>query len=121
MNKTTFKHHKYTWTFPFMMEYHNWELVGPEGGINLHFSIDPENKYFPSGGLEFHHRSGVTAPDNINCPLLGGPCWHDGTSSYAMDHLYPLIKDYLKRGEHKIIFSRLEKEYQEHFNRTEDE
>lgn len=108
-----YKHHKYTWTNRFNTVRHNWELVGPNGALNLHVSItDP---YDPSCGLEFHHLSGEGAPDHINCPYTGGRCWHDGTSLYASETVWPVVKSYLQHNNHELIFHYLEEIADKHF------
>lgn len=111
-----FKHHKYTYQKPFRWESHRWELVGPNGAIHFHASFDSEKgSVDASCGLEYHHKSGEGAPDHINCPLIGGNCWHNGISSYASDYLWPIFRGYMMSGEHEPIFRELEYEYQKHF------
>lgn len=109
-----FRHHKYTYCKPFGSPKHAWELVGPEGGI--HFHVGFYSGMEPSCGLEFHHaaRSGYRsgeAPDHIKCPLIGEPCWHDGTYLYASETIWPMVEPMLRRGDHDGIFSVLEHEY----------
>lgn len=113
-----YRHHKYEWTKPFGSERHNWSLIGPKGALHFHASSTPN--YGTSCGLEYHHTDGETyrpdaAPDHIDCPLTGGRCWHDGTSLYANEHLWPLIEGYLRHGEHEAIFRILESEADQHF------
>lgn len=115
-----FKHHKYTWANPYGNIRHNWSLVGPKGGINFHANVDPDNKYESSCGLEIHYRTPPDhmkndAPGDVACWLIGGACWHDGTSLYAIEHLWPMIEGYLRGGEHERIFRILEREYCERF------
>jgi hypothetical protein len=124
MARGTFMHHKYTWTHPFTGTRHIWELVGPQGAIHFHVSIQDDKSYEPSAGLEFHHVDGHPdykgeAPHHLNCPLTGGRCWHDGTSLYASEHLWPLVEGYLRCGEHRQIFDILEQEYVQHFKEQE--
>jgi hypothetical protein len=115
-----FKHHKYTYTNRFGYPQHRWELVGPEGGI--HFHVTMVKDFEPSCGLEFHHsaisgyRKGE-APDHKDCPLIGGNCWHTGTSLYASEIVWPLLKNYLFGGDHDSAFRLLEQEYDQHFER----
>lgn len=116
-----FTGHKYQWARPYTSTRHHWELRGPRGGIHLHVSIPDEPRYGgPSCGLEFHHSfdptGGEEAPHHINCPVTGGHCWHDGTSLYASESIWPLVKEYLKDGDHGMIFSILEREYDSHFS-----
>src|SRR3546814_5446238 len=47
---------------------------------------------------------------DINCWLIGGRCWHDGTSLYATDTLWPMIEAMLRTGDHETIFRVLEQE-----------
>lgn len=120
-----FNHHKYTWQQPFTSVRHNWSLVGPKGAVNFHVSIMDDEKYPPTAGLEFHHLDDHPyaqgkAPHHLDCPLTGGRCWHDGTSLYATEHLWPLIEGYLRCGEHKQIFDILEREYCQHFEGAEE-
>jgi len=123
-----YRHHKYTWTKPFGSVRHQWELVGPEGA--LHFHVTLSDSFGPSCGLEYHHtdtyrqRTGYRrgeAPDHIDCPMTGGRCWHDGTSLYANEHVWPLVEHYLRSGEHEAIFRILEGEADERFGARRDE
>jgi hypothetical protein len=114
-----FNHHKYTYSRPFSSASHVWELVGPNGAIHFHVSIMPDStKYSPTAGLEFHHTSGdgKTAPSQLNCNLTGGACWHDGTSLYATESLWPQVQQYLRTGDHESVFRLLEWEYEKHFD-----
>lgn len=106
-----YRHHKYIWSKPFGSERHHWELVGANGALHFHATIT--DGYGTSCGLEVHHLEGDGAPHHINCPLTGGRCWHDGTSLYAEEKLWPLIREYLKDGSHEIIFRILESEADE--------
>lgn len=119
MNTTRFGHHKYTWTKPFGSVRHCWELVGPEGGVHFHVSLI--DKYPPSCGLEFHHtkRNEDRAPGTTQCWLTGGPCWHDGTSLYASETLWPMVEPMLRSCDHELIFKVLEREYADRFGKSE--
>lgn len=110
-----FNHKKYTYHKPFNHERHKWELVGPKGGVHFHATVNPEDEYDTSCGLEFHHCEPPEymkdqAPGHINCWLTGGRCWHDGTSLYAKE-LWERYKLYLRDHEHEYIFNSLESEY----------
>lgn len=113
-----YRHHKYTWSKPHMSVNHDWSLVGPIGAVNFHVSMTPG--YSASAGLEFHHTEAASyrceeAPDHTSCPLTGGRCWHDGTSLYAMETLWPVIETLLRSGNHEAIFEVLEVEADRHF------
>jgi len=47
--------------------------------------------------------------------VLFRSCWHDGTSLYATEHLWPIIEAYLRSGEHERIFLFLEHEADDRF------
>lgn len=118
-----FRHHKYTYCKPFGSAKHMWEIVGPEGGVHFHVGFYGDND--PSCGLEFHHaaRAGYRqdeAPDHIKCPLIGEPCWHDGTSLYASESIWPMVEPMLRSGSHDDVFRVLEHEYDRHFSRIKD-
>ena len=115
-----YAHHKYTFDPAFGSDRHNWQLVGEKGGLNFHVSILENKQYGPSAGLEFHSFAGKGSPSHTPCWLLGGPCWHDGTSSYAMDTLWPVIEPMLAAGEHRTIFRVLESEADRYFERTDE-
>jgi hypothetical protein len=115
-----FGHHKYIWTKPFDSVRHHWEFVGPHGGIHFHVSVSKE--YGDSCGLEFHHSEPVgyfknTAFHHKDCAVIGGNCWHDGTSLYASETLWPWISSCLKAGDHEEIFRILEQEFIRHFSK----
>jgi hypothetical protein len=117
-----FNAHKYTWSKPFTSVRHSWELRSQKGGIHFHATIT--DGYGASCGLEFHSAEpiGDDAPHHIDCPITGGRCWHDGTSLYANEHLWPMIEGYLRGGEHEFIFRMLEREHDRHFypHKTEE-
>jgi hypothetical protein len=127
---SNFRHHKYTWSRPFESVSHRWELVGPMGALHLHVSLYKETE--PSScGLEYHHTLRAMqvprfsylakdAPGHLNCPLTGGQCWHDGTSMYARETVWPRAEIYLRNGDHDGIFRMLEREYELHFERVDD-
>ncbi len=110
-----FKHHKYTWSKPWGSVHHRWEFVGPNGAV--HFSVSLTEGYGSTAGLEFHALSGDGAPDHLNCALTGGRCWHDGTSLYAQETVWPATEAMLRHGDHDGIFRALEREYEDHFER----
>ncbi len=100
-----------------------WILVGPLGAIDFHCTnlpmLERMREMVPdiwrSGGVEYHCR---TAPDymrdktasHTHCFVLGGPCWHDGTSLWASEHWIPLLE---REGE-DAIWRELHATYQRH-------
>lgn len=114
----SYRHHKYTWAKPFNSVRHQWELVGRHGGLHFHASIT--DGYGVTAGLEVHY---LTPPDymrndppsQLPCWLLKCPCWHDGTSLYASETLWPMVEPMLRSGDHDTIFRILEREADERF------
>ena len=108
---TKYSHHTYKLIVQFGNSYHRWTLIGQHFGLDFHISI-PNKKvsYLPTAGLEIHSYTGEGAPSHVDCPLTGGRCWHDGTSHYATETLWPMIQIYLKDGDHLKIFNLLESE-----------
>lgn len=102
--------HKYTWSKRNGSVSHLWELRTVHGAIHFHVNFYRDNE--PSCGLERHsvYPIGENAPDHINCPFTGGRCWHDGTSLYAMETLWPRIRPLLEESCHESIFGILERE-----------
>lgn len=116
-----FRDHTYKWMHPFMSTAHQWSFRGPRGGLHLHVSIMDERDRFPdpSCGLEFHHMDdtseGHEPPHHTDCWLIGGRCWHDGTSLYAGETVWPRVERLMP--DHAAIFRYLEQLYCEHFER----
>lgn len=113
-----FRDHKYTWTHMFTSIDHTWQFRGPDGGIHFraHVAAKP-GEYSDSAGLEFHHNfqpyGEPEAAHHAPCWLTGQPCWHDGTSLYASETIWPMVKAMMP--DHDAIFRLLEGEYEEHF------
>jgi hypothetical protein len=101
-----YNHRKYTWTKPFGSVRHSWSFVGEHGGIELHVSVSTDNKWDDSAGVEIHRFKGDGAPNHLDCWLLKSPCWHDGSSLYASETLWPVVKSMLP--DHDAIFRYLE-------------
>jgi hypothetical protein len=113
-----YRHHKYTYT-KFFSPRHSWELVGPKGGV--HFHVTMVEGYGTSCGLEIHYYAAPDymkddAPSQMPCWLLHAPCWHNGTSLYAEETLWPMIKPLLANGDHEKIFQFLEQEADNRFS-----
>src|SRR3546814_11841898 len=92
-----YSHRKYTWSKPFGSVRHCWQFVGPTGGI--HFTANVSAVFGTSCDLKIHYAAGHVpvylvndAPGDINCWLIGGRCWHDGTSLLPTDTHVPLYE-----------------------------
>ncbi len=118
-----FTHEKYEYLRPFGSPKHWWQLVGPKAAIHFHVSL--YDKLSPSAGLEIHYFSppkymSEDAPSHLDCKLTGGRCWHDGTSLYASEHLWPRIEPHLKVGDHDAVFKILQDEYRSRFEKEDE-
>lgn len=124
-----YRHHKYTWARRGDWVIHRWELVGPYGA--MHFSAQVHDassgeRYEASCGLETHYATAPEymrgqAPSQTDCPLTGGWCWHDGTSLYASETLWPEFEQYLAAGNHDAVFRTLEYEATRRFEDFESQ
>lgn len=119
MDKRVGRLDRYKWSNPFGLgsEHHDWRIVCRHGGVNFHATVN--EKYGTTAGLEFHFCSPPDhmrndPPSHIDCPVTGGRCWHDGTSLYATEQLWPMIEPLLNRGDHAAIFGILHEEAREH-------
>jgi len=100
-----------------------WIVVGPLGAIDFHCTnIDALTRMgLPRrervGGVEFHRPTPETyqdqvKPDHESCWILGGRCWHDGTSLWASEYWVPL----LERDGERAIWDALHVEYRRRFS-----
>lgn len=104
---------KYTYESRFGHIYHNWTMVGARLGVNLHIVDMGEDAKIVrySGGIEFHWRSPPEymrneVPSHKNCGVLGGPCWHDGSSMQASEFWIPAWKEH--QNDHDRMFKMLQ-------------
>jgi len=114
---------EYKYCSPFGRPKHIWTCVGRHGAVHLHITDMGEafaKKYGDqySAGLECHCRQpprymADDAPANEKCWLIGGPCWHDGTSLYAQESYVPFWLG--SPHDHERMFRRLEGEYRDRF------
>lgn len=117
-----YRHHKYIYTNAFRCPTHRWSILGPMGGCDFHFT--EVDGYPTTAGIELHHVRACgyrtdEAPDHINCPVTGEPCWHDGSSFYATENLLPMFLDCLRHNDQKHAFELLEQEAYRHFSEYE--
>lgn len=119
---TRYRHHKYSWEKPFTNVRHTWSFIGPRGGVHFHVSILGE--YGDSAGIEYHcfeprdYQRG-DPPSHLDCWLTKGRCWHDGSSLYAIETIWPVVQSLLPGGQHEAIFQYLECIADEQFARDE--
>lgn len=96
-------------------EKHIWAVVGDQGAMHFWCEyIALVNRHV--GGIEVHYRESHEhaegPPDNEDCWLLKGPCWHDGSSLWAEEYWIPMWKRGASHGE---ILNRLAAEYLKRF------
>lgn len=116
---------KYEYTNGHGYPKHIWTCIGRHGAMHFHVTDFGEKgpdgqrrheRY--SGGLETHYRAppdymAEQVPSQDKCWLLGGPCWHDGTSLYASENLIPFWL--FDPHDHDRVFQRLAREYENRF------
>ena len=91
---------------------HRWVVANELAG--LHFWCEQTgSEWF--GGVEFHsatrHDYMNESPSHDNCWLLGGPCWHDGSSPDAREVWIP--RWLRNKDDHDVMLSMLEQEFME--------
>ena len=105
---------------------HMWTLKGPKGAIHVwarENSPDWVAKWGDRfiGGVERHSPNPVyehdKEPNHEKCWLLGGPCWHDGTSLYFSENIEPMLGRGapFNEGTHEYINSVMHSFYTSHF------
>lgn len=104
-------------------------LVGEPGGV--HFWAQRSSAIIAGigdeyyGGIESHKRtkpdwSDNEKPDNEDCWLLKGPCWHDGSSLQASEYYIPLWKLCRERNDYEPLWAALMTCYRRHFMEPND-
>ena len=108
---------EYKYTVQYGAPLHIWSVVGAKGGMHLSIRDGGEDNRHRrySGGIEQHSRTPTsdTAPTHDKCWLLGGPCWHDGSSLAAIERWIPLWE--VAPHDHDRMFRLLEAEADERF------
>lgn len=109
---------QYTLTRPFGSWRHEWVVEGARMALSLwihdmgeeHAKKYGDPRY--SGGIEIHYRA---PPDYMRdqaprheCSMLGGLCWHDGSSLQAERDWIPFWRKFPNN--HEAIFARLQEE-----------
>lgn len=80
---------------------HMWTAKGENGAV--HVWAEPHTadlgwgeKFY--GGIEIHspkrlyESDWAAEPSHVDCWLLNGPCWHDGSSLYFSEKIEPLLR-----------------------------
>jgi len=116
---------EYRYTKPYGKPVHTWSVVTAKGGMHLTINDSGEDarpRYH--GGVETHWRQPPpymedAPPSHTNCWLIGGPCWHDGSSLWAKEHWIPIW--HLDENDREGMLRRLEVAAEEMFTKeTED-
>lgn len=90
---------------------HQWTLASKDGGIHIHgWRVDGDGWREWMGGVECHWPTAPEwgspdKPSHDHCWLLGGPCWHDGTSLYFSERIADMLPptDTLEDRHHMFI------------------
>ena len=105
---------------------YQWEVVGRHGAVHLHlarssFQNDVCEEDHWTGGVEYHWREppphmNDRPPSHSDCQLLNSNCWHDGSSTYAMESYLP----HALTGRHEYIFLSLINDYERSIKPEQD-
>lgn len=98
-----------------------------KGGIHLHVDQYHEEQLdtheeFDHAGIEYHSRTPIHSeggPDHIDCPVVNGWCWHDGTSLGGRESK-SYMEDAVMTGNHAPIWRLMEMLYEDYFERDND-
>lgn len=103
-------------------------VVGPKGAVH-YWHQQREATYYDDrtryGGVEVHWRqkpewASSDEPDRDDCWLLGGPCWHDGSSLYAEEVAIPKWELCNDLDDMESFWLFLEREYRDRFEKDEE-
>ena len=106
---------------------HIWSLVGPEGGVHIwaRRNDDEFAERFGArfiGGIEVHRRAPSEWQSDYpsshdDCWLIGGPCWHDGTSLYFSERIGPFLnpRGNLTEANHEFVRGEISDWYRSQF------
>jgi hypothetical protein len=105
----------------------NFAVVGSLGA--MHFWVDtPRNDLDDrcqesDCGIEIHSRKPLygrqNAADNDRCWIVGGPCWHDGSTLVAREFWVPLFRTCNSSGNFDALFMCLESDYRDRLSDKE--
>lgn len=103
---------------------YRWCIVGEEGAIDVWMQYLPKDSpqysgYNFYGGIEVHKRTpfyySEKEPHHKNCWLLGGPCWHDGSSLQFEEQVAPHIATFGPEKAAEFCFTIATEYYHHHF------
>lgn len=103
--------YKYTLERYFNMGwYHSWVIESASGAVQLWFRVYDKIDLEMAGGVENHYRECPyymegRAPSYHNCSIVGGICWHDGSSMAADNFREVMHNEYAPN--HSLAFSML--------------
>lgn len=100
-----------------------WAIVGEYGAIEFWIMGSTVTDFDGTGyrgGVEQHNRQpfaySANSPDHEHCPVINGPCYHDGSSLYASEVFIP---GWLREGD-DFVWRKLEQEYEERYLQPEE-
>lgn len=89
---------------------HIWTLANEKGGIHVsaqisRFSTSEYGEWL--GGAETHYAAApdymdASKPSHEHCWILGGPCWHDGSSLYFSENIAPMLPPTWEKEPHRM-------------------
>jgi hypothetical protein len=101
-------------------------VFGPLGGVHYRGWWDLSSDIPPRierGGLELHYRTQPHkhASARTGCWLIGGTCYHDGSSLYGDEVYTPLFHRCNEAADFEPMWRKLESEYRERFEKECEE
>lgn len=95
----------------------NFAVVGPRGGIHYWTMTTVDKGWGRTGGIEMHSPVAMYSGQVTHgrCWLLGGDCWHDGSSLQATEYWNPLFDRCNVSMDFEPLWRSLEGEYRQRF------
>lgn len=103
----------------------HYVVIGEDGAIHFHLmesSEDPKKAFGERywGGVEVHSKKQMydhgEKPASENCWILGGQCWHDGSSLMATERFIPEWEFCQRIGDFESLWRGLEVMYEKQFS-----
>lgn len=105
---------------------HIWILSNGGNAIHVSARTSEWNHRFEwSGGIECHWSVAPewvkeSEPHHEHCWILGGPCWHDGSSLYFSDNIAPMLPDLpapMEQLHHDYVLHEMRSWFRSHFEK----
>lgn len=88
---------------------HTWVLKGEKGAVHIHAflvkEITGDNSWDWLGGIEMHKPVPDEEANHKHCYILGGPCYHDGSSLQFSEQVAPRLPHSKSENPHDMEYA----------------